>query len=111
MRSGKLRHTMAIQERTRTPDGIGGFSETWADVSGMGKVRAGIWKIKADELVESKKIQLETVYNIRIRYRPGLDSSMRIYWADRGKTFNIISMVNWEERNIMIDFICTDEGV
>ena len=109
MRSGQLRHTIAIQEVTETADGMGGFTETWSTVSGMGSVRAAIWPIKATERLESMKLEIQTTHRIRIRYRSGVTAKMRIYWADKSKTFNIISIINPDEKNALLEFLATEE--
>ena len=108
MRAGPLRHVIAIQEQTDTADGQGGFTVAWSDVSGMGSVRAAIWPIKGAERMEAQKIELKSVYKVRIRYRSGITTKMRIYWAQKTKTFNIIDMANFDERNKTIEFLVTE---
>ena len=109
MRAGILRHTIAIQERTETEDGMGGFTETYAAVSGMGSVPAAIWPLRSTERLDAMKLEHQITHKIRIRYRSGIDTSMRIYWSDKSKTFNIISITNPDERNILLDMLAVEE--
>ena len=109
MRAGNLRHTIAIQEETQTSDGMGGYTTSWSDVSGMGSVPAAVWPLKATERLDAMKLEHQLTHRIRIRYRSGIDASMRIYWSDKSKTFNIISIINPDERNIMLEFLATEE--
>lgn len=109
MRAGQLRHTIAIQERTPTADGMGGFTETWATVSGMGSVRAAVWPVRGDEKLDAMKLEYVEPRKIRIRYRPGITTKNRIYWSDRSKTFNIVSINNIDEKNRMLDMVCTED--
>jgi SPP1 family predicted phage head-tail adaptor len=109
MRAGQLRHTIAIQQRTQTTDNMGGYTEAWAAVTGMSAVPAAVWPLKSSERLEEAKLELSTTYRIRIRYRPGVDASMRIYWSDKSKTFNIISITNLDERNRVIEFLAKEE--
>ncbi len=104
MRAGQLRHTIAIQERTPTADGMGGSTETWADVSGMEKVRADIFRLSSDEKPDADKLELQDINRVKIRYRPGITAKNRINWSDRSKVFNITSINNSSERNRMLIF-------
>ena len=108
VRSGKLRHVIEIQEATDTPDGMGGFTKAWAAVTGMDKIRASIWPVRGQERVEAMKLELKSVFKIRMRYRDGVDSKNRIYWPDKAKTFNIIEVANMDERNIMVEYLVTE---
>jgi SPP1 family predicted phage head-tail adaptor len=109
MRAGLLKHTIAIQVQTDVADGIGGFTNTWADVTGMSKVRAAIWALPGAERVDAMKLEFEGPRRIRIRYRTGITTKNRIYWADKAKTFNIKSITNIDERNRMIELFCTED--
>ena len=109
MRAGTLRHTIAIQEKTQTDDGMSGFTESWSDVSGMGSIPAAVWPLKSIEHLDAMKLEHQVTHRIRIRYRSGIDTSMRIYWSDKSKTFNIISIINPDERNIMLEFLALEE--
>ena len=109
MRAGTLRHTIAIQERTETSDGMGGSTEAWTDVAGMGSVPAAIWPMRGVERLDAMKLEFKEPRKIRIRYRSGIDTANRIYWSDKGKTFNIVSINNPDERNIYLEMICTEE--
>jgi SPP1 family predicted phage head-tail adaptor len=102
------RHTVAIQEQTDTADGMGGFTTTWADVSGMGSVRAAIWPVRGDERIEALKLEYKGLYKIRIRYRSGITTKNRIYWSDGSKTFNLIDMANLDHKNKVIEFLATE---
>uniref|UniRef100_A0A6M3K9C6 Putative head-tail joining protein n=1 Tax=viral metagenome TaxID=1070528 RepID=A0A6M3K9C6_9ZZZZ len=109
MRSGQLRHMIAIQEQTDTADGMGGYTTAWADVSGMSSVPAAIWPLKSAERIDAMKLEHEVTHRIRIRYRSGVTTKMRIYWSDKTKTFNIVSIINPDERNIMLEMLATEE--
>lgn len=104
MRAGQLRHTIAIQESTPTPDGLGGSTLTWSTVAGMGAVRADIFHMKSDENLDADKLELQSVNRVKIRYRPGITAKNRIYWSDRDKTFNITGINNVSERNRVLIF-------
>ena len=107
MRAGTLRHRITIEEKTGTSDGMGGFTNTWSDLHSCA---AAIWPLSAREQSDSLKLELNINYRIRIRHpRINLTADMRIKWHDpiagADKYFNIVSIINPDERNIMIDFL------
>ena len=107
MRAGLLRHTVSIQEQTDTADGMGGFTTSWADISGMSTIPAAIWPLSAKENLDSAKLELQITHKIRIRYRSGITSKNRIKFGTR--IFNIISLTNFDERDINLDMLATEE--
>ena len=112
MRSGDLRHKIIIQQRTSTGDGMGGFTETWGDLY---PCRAAIWPMKATERLDADKLELRVDHRIRIRHPKMLNitADMRIKWhdhvTDADKYFNIISIINPDKRNMMLEMLCTEE--
>ena len=104
MRAGTLRHRITIQEQTDTADGMGGFSTTWTDLFDM---RAAIWPLSAKESLDAMKLELVVTHKIRIRYRSGITAKNRIKFGSR--IFNIISLINPDERNRILDILATEE--
>lgn len=103
MRAGNLRHVITIQEKTLTSDGMGGNTEAWATFA---IVRAAIWPVSAKERVSNQQLEHEITHKIRVRYFSGVTAAMRVVFDSR--TFEILSIVNWEERNITLDLICEE---
>ena len=104
MRAGLLKHNITIQEEVETPDGMGGFSVSWSDVF---NARAAIWPLSSKESLDSMKLELQVTHKIRIRYRSGITAKNRILFGTR--TFNIISLINPDERNRMLDILATED--
>ena len=110
MRAGELRHRVAIQEQTDTSDGMGGYTTAWADVQGMDSEPAAIWPLRSNERIDAMKLESNITCKIRIRYRSGITSKNRIYWAQGEKTFNIEGEpINPDFRNIYLDFMCSED--
>ena len=107
MRAGALRHTISIQESTETSDGLGGFSTTWSDKTGMGSVPAAIWPLSAKESLDALKLELQVTHKIRIRYRSGITAKNRVKFGTR--TFNIISLINRDERSVSLDILALED--
>ena len=112
IRSGDLRHKITIQEVTQTADGIGGFSEVWSDLY---PTRAAIWPMKASETLDAMKLELKIDHRIRIRHPRTFEitADMRVKWFDHiakvDKYFNIISIINPDKLNVMLELICLEE--
>jgi SPP1 family predicted phage head-tail adaptor len=104
MRAGLLRHQITVQEQSATNDGMGGETLTWSDLF---KTRAAIWPTSSRERIDAMKQELQITHKIRIRYRSGMTSKNRVKFGSR--IFNIISFLNPDERNIMIDMLCTED--
>jgi len=107
MRAGQLRHKISIQEQTDTSDGMGGFSTSWSDITGMESVQAAIWPLSSKESLDSMKLELSVTHKIRIRYRSGITAKNRIAFGAR--IFNIISLTNHDERDISWDILATED--
>ena len=106
MKSGSLRHTISIQVESTEPDGMGGEIITWADISGMAAVPAAIWPLSSKESLDAMKLELQVTHKIRIRYRSGITAKNRIKFGTR--YFNIISLLNYEERNKQLDMLALE---
>jgi len=107
LRAGNLRHRIAIQTETSVSDGMGGFTLSWANVENMGSVPAAIWPLSAKENLDAMKLEQQITHKIRIRYQSGITSKNRIVFGSR--TFNIISILNYEERNRSFDLLCLED--
>ena len=109
MRAGAFRHTVAVQVRSESAGTMGaGGSVSWATVSGMGSVRASIWPLKGVELIDAMKLTAKATHRIRMRYRSGITTANRLYWSDGGKTYNIVSMIDPDERHRMLEMLCEE---
>jgi SPP1 family predicted phage head-tail adaptor len=109
MRAGNLRHRVSIQEQTQIPDGMGGFTLTWAAKTGMDSVPAAIWDLSSKERLDAMKLESDVSSKIRIRYRPGITSKNRIVFGSI--VYNILgNPVNYEKRNKYLDFIVSEQA-
>lgn len=104
IKAGDLRHRITIQERVKVSDNMGSYTIVYSDVV---SVWAALWPVSAKEQISSDKIEMSTIRRIRIRYYSDLDSSMRIEFGTRH--FNIVSIINPDEKNEMLDLICEEE--
>lgn len=103
MNSGRLNRRITIQQRTAGSDSYGQPVESWIDVV---SVWANVRPIKGRELLIAQSMKSEAIVNIDIRYRPGIDASMRINY--NGRIFNIQAVIDENERHEILTLQCTE---
>ena len=110
MRAGSLRHKIIFQQLTVANDTWGHSSETWTD---QVTTYAAIWSLRGVERMEALKLDNEISHKIRIRYQSGLHPKMRIkyvdYKEDSTRYFNILSILNIDERDIYQEIMASEE--
>jgi SPP1 family predicted phage head-tail adaptor len=79
-----LKQRIKFQSLVRTPDGQGGFTESWTDFK---EVWAKIDPVSVREVQFSNQIRPNTTHKIEIRNLDGLNTSMRIVYGSR--TFQV----------------------
>lgn len=109
MRAGELRHQITIQMATTGRDSVGERTLTWT--SGR-NTWAAIWPVKGSEYFASQQLQANVTHKIRIRYQTlanstAIGSNHRIKFGSRYFTIN--SVINPDERNILLELMCTEE--
>jgi len=101
---GKLNKRISMQQATNVADGMGGQTQSWADTP---QVWAAIWPVSGREQVKNMATQGTISHQIRIRYRSGITPAWRVRFGTR--YFNIVSIVNPEEKNEFLDLICKED--
>lgn len=88
IRAGRLGERVTIQSLTTTAVS-GGFSESWTTVA---TVWAGVEPLLGRELMMAEQAQYEARVRVRMRYRSGINSSMRVV---HGSTvYQVESVIN-----------------
>lgn len=105
MRAGKLRHRVTIKARNDTQNDTGEAVASWTEVA---TVWAAVEPLRGRELLTAQSINSEVTGTIRMRYRAGIEASMRAEYA--GKVYNIVAVVNPDERNIEL-LLYTSQGL
>lgn len=83
--AGRLRHRVTIQRQTQTQNPLTGeLTVTWTNVA---TVWAAVEPISAREFVVSQEPNARVTARATIRYRDGIDASMRL--VHRGRNYNI----------------------
>jgi len=104
MKIGDLKKLINIEKQTIVNDGMGGQTVTWT--THAANVWAAIWPISAKEIIKSDKEIMVVSHRIRIRYRAGILSSMRIRYGSQ--YFNIVSIINQNMANRVLDILAKE---
>lgn len=105
--AGKMRHRITIQKFDGELDGYGDPLDAddahWVDVA---NTWAAIDPVSGREFYAAEQSQSEVTHKVRLRYRPGLTTAMRISQGKR--RFKIISIIDWEERHESLMMMCKE---
>jgi SPP1 family predicted phage head-tail adaptor len=75
----RLIHRVEIEAETRTPDGAGGFTRTWARV-GPGSVAAEIYGLSGAEAMKAGIERNVQQWRVTIRRRQDVTAEHRLQW-------------------------------
>lgn len=98
MNPGELRHKIIFQIQDLEQD-----NEVWNDVY---RCWANITPIQGKEFYQAETINSDLTHRIRLRYKNGISSNMRILY--RGRIFNIVSVINDYEKNVSLQLMCRE---
>lgn len=100
---GSLNKKIRFQELQDTENEYGEPIQDWTDLK---TVWASINPIVGKEYFAAETVNSEISHKIRIRYTEGIKPNMRIKFKER--YFNIISVINYQERNVEMQLMCKE---
>ena len=89
--AGQLRQVIAIEAKTRVPDGMGGFTEAWAAVSGA-PTRAMITAAPGSERFAAMRQMPGNSLKMVTRYFATATAAQRVSW--RSKEYAVLGVVD-----------------
>jgi len=96
MTAGRLNQRITVQHYVAASASLGEKVKNWADL--FVDLSAEVLTARGREDYEAGQFQNEATIRFCVRYRTGIDSTMRIIWKD--KIYAIMSdPVNWKGRN------------
>ena len=99
-----LRHRVDVQTETRTSDGQGGYTASWATASAS--VPAAIDPIQARQQFINASVGVDATHVIKMRADVTVDEKQRILWGSR--VFEILTIEEINENGELL-FITTKE--
>jgi SPP1 family predicted phage head-tail adaptor len=101
---GALRHPITILHQQPIVD-VSGASIAYVALT---TTRASIDHLKASDLIRHGQTVAQQYLTLRLRYRPGIDTTMRVQ-AQNG-TYDIVDVENVQERNRVLVLTCLALG-
>jgi len=107
MRAGRLNRRVTIQSRTETQGSTGEVTWTWADVD---TVWAAIEPIAGREYFSAAQVQSASTTRIRIRYKTGLTTKMRVVYTQNevDRYYGIDAILHIREEHRETHLMCTE---
>jgi len=103
LHAGKLNKQVTIQYPAITRDSYGAETVVWTDLM---TVWAQIKEHKGKEIYTSQQEHAEIDVEITIRYKPRLNTKMRVKYGDR--YFDIVSMLDGDFSKDKLTFGCKE---
>lgn len=95
---GELRQVATVSNPTSTPDGDGGYTETWAALD------PAVWRcaiekasVKAAERHFSSTVIAHGSYILTGRFHAGITAKTRVQWTDRSGTVHTANVLDIED--------------
>lgn len=103
MKAEKYRHRVHLQSKSATRNSYGEETLSWVTEA---SVWCSIEPLTGREYFQAQQVQSQVTHKIMLRYYKGLRPDWRILFGTR--TFNIVSVINVEERNIEMVLMATE---
>lgn len=100
---GQFRHRVTIQKYTANLDSFGQEVKEWVDIC---TVWASVEPLRGREFFRAQTIHAEVTTRITIRYKGGISPKMKVVFD--GRCFDILSVINPEEKNKEIHLMCKE---
>lgn len=103
MKAGTLRHRVTLQRLVSAQGASGDLAQSWADVT---TVYAAVEPLSGREYWQAQQVAAETSIRVRIRYRQGVEPTMRVLYGSR--ILEILGIVDLEERHVELQLMCRE---
>lgn len=98
---GKLDQRVTLQSAQRVRDGAGASADSWADVV---TVWARVQPLRGREYFAADQMQEAVDYRVTLRWRPGIERTMRVLWRD--EALDIVSVIDVEAKRETLELMC-----
>lgn len=106
MHSGAMRHSVTIEEQTKTQDSTGSIVVSWSEFAA---VRAAIEPISGREFFSASQVQSSVTTRIRIRYLADVTPKMRVIHGS--DTYDIEAVLpDARSGRHQMDLMCVKRG-
>lgn len=103
MEAGKLRHVVNIQADQGIQNDVGEHIPSWVTTI---TTRAAVEPIAGREFFDAQQRQAEITHRVRLRYRTGIEPTMRLLY--RSRVLMIEAVIDVEERRRELHLMCRE---
>lgn len=104
IQAGDLRERVLLQSKSVTRDAYGAEVISWADF----KERwAEVTPLSGREYISMRQSQSDVTTRVRMRWLPGVSTTMRLLWRD--VPYRISEVIDVEARSEELEILCTAE--
>lgn len=103
MRAARLRHRVTIQQPVAAVNGYGERITTWSTVA---TVWAAVEPLRGREFFDAEQTQAEISHRVIMRYRTGMESTMRLLHLTR--VLHIGTIIDVDERHRELQLMCRE---
>jgi len=104
MRTSLLKHRVTFEKNDSTTNDYGEPTTNWVGITPDEWVQ--IIPLTGNERYQSEKLNAEVNHKIRMRFRAGIDTTLRIVYGTR--VFNIDAVLNVHELNKELQIMATE---
>lgn len=98
--AGQMNRLITIRSSLRADDGMGGYTETPVDVA---DIWAAVEPLEGREQIHAMQTGMRRPHRMEIRYREDVTGMTQIYYG--GRTFDVKSVVDPEERHVVLEIL------
>jgi len=99
--AGELKNSILIQKRYRTPNGMGGYSESWSTLCTVwGRYR----QLSGKELLLQQQVNPLISVELTVRYRDDIDTDKRFTY--KNQLHNILSVIDVDNKREWLKLMC-----
>jgi SPP1 family predicted phage head-tail adaptor len=102
IKAGLFQTTIRFERKTRTPNGSGGFTDTWSTLVGSA-TRAQVKALSGFERLQADRVNASTRERIMCRYFAGLRPDDRVIIEGRAYNITFVNDVERRKRFYEID--------
>lgn len=101
---GDFKQRVSVERYTTTSDGMGGTTQTWAEID---KVWANIRPLSGQKRLEFGKLDSTVTHEIQMRYREDISDQDRLKF--NGSNYTLKFKINEDEENAYLSFGAASE--
>lgn len=109
MQLGKFRHRISVERPVEVQAADGTLSTTWQVVPGFDRIAAEVLPDRASEFFGAAQVQNTENALIRLRWQPGIDTTMRVKHAlrpDLIEYWKVEGHLNFQDRQKELRLMC-----